>query len=111
MTQEQVGYPSAQIPLSDDLVEHLGTRTIEYAEALWSVAQERSADAEDMAALIRLTNARFDVEFPDMVVDRLQEIFRESGGFVTIIHNDDVLAGSMSDAGATEPPHSPDIRR
>lgn len=92
MTQERTGYPSAQVPLSDDLVEHLGERTIEYAEALWSVAQSQGADADDMTALIRLTNARFDVEFPDMVIDRLQEIFRESGGFVTIIHNDDVLA-------------------
>lgn len=99
------GHPAAQIPLSRDLVEQLGESAEDYANELWSVAQQRDLDAEQMAASIRGLNQRFGVAYPDTVVDRLQEIFRNSGGFVTIISDERVLAGAISDVDAFEPPH------
>jgi len=98
--------PAAQVPLSSDLVERLGEAAHDYAEALWSVAQHRGADADQMAAMITEVNDRFAVTFPEPVIDRMQEIFRNSGGFVTIISEEHVLAGAISDADALEAPHA-----
>ncbi|MBB2891505.1 hypothetical protein [Flexivirga oryzae] len=99
--------PAAQVPLSSDLVERLGEAAHDYAEALWSVAQHRDADADQMASLITEANDRFGVRFPEPVIDKLQEIFRNSGGFVTIISEEHVLAGAISDdVDALDAPHA-----
>ncbi|RNI22903.1 hypothetical protein EFY87_08835 [Flexivirga caeni] len=107
-SQGRTGHPAAQVPLSGDLVARLGESAGDYARALWAVAQDGDADADGMAGAIRRVNERFGVDGPDMVVDRMQEIFRNSGGFLTIISEDRVLAGALSDDDdATEPPHAP----
>lgn len=103
---KDTGHPSAQIALSGDLMEKLGDSGEDYANALWSIAQQRDADADEMAALIRAVNDRFGVASVDVVVDRWQEIFRSSGGFLTIISEEHVLAGALSDANALEEPHA-----
>ncbi|GGB35249.1 hypothetical protein GCM10011492_27400 [Flexivirga endophytica] len=103
---EATGHPAAQIALSADLTEQLGRSAGDYAEALWSVAQQGDADADEMAASIRAVNQRFGVDSPDVVIDRWQEIFRNSGGFLTIISEEHVLAGALSDTDALEDPHA-----
>jgi len=72
----------------------------EYAHALLAVARHGRVDAKEMTALIEDTNQKFGVNFPPTVVDKMQEIFRNSGGFVTIISDDRVLAGAIADVDA-----------
>lgn len=100
--------PAAQIPLSSDLIQRLGRYAPDYGKALWSVAQQRDADAHEMAALISAVNERFDVEIPDTVINKWQEIFRNSGGLVTIISEDRVIAGAPPGAEALEQPDASD---
>lgn len=100
------GHPAAQFALSSDLVDQLGDSTRDYARALWSVAQRRGLDADEMTELITQVNNEFGVRHPETVLDRMQEIFRNSGGFITIINEEHVLAGAMSDADAYESPHA-----
>lgn len=103
-----VGHPSAQIPISDDLVQKLGDAADDYVMALWSTAQQTDADADEMASMIRQVNDEFGVVHPDEIVNKWQEIFRNSGGLVTVICEDRVLAGALSEANAMEQPHASD---
>lgn len=100
----KIRLPAAQISLASDLVDKLGAHATAYAKALWSVAQRRDADADEMAVLIRCVNQHFGVSLPEVVVDRWREIFRNCGGLVTIISEEHLLAGAPSDADALEPP-------
>ncbi|HWC21776.1 MAG TPA: hypothetical protein VG502_05710 [Flexivirga sp.] len=107
-TTGDVDHPAAQIPLSGDLIEKLGDSATDYAAGLWSVAQQRDADAGEMATLIGQVNDRFGIDFPGTVVQKWQEIFRNAGGLVTIISEDRVLAGGPVGDNAMEPPYASD---
>lgn len=102
----ETGHPASQLPLSTELVTQLGDSATDYAHALWTVAQDRDADADEMTASIIEVNDRFGVYYPETIVAKWQEIFRNVGGFVTIICEERVLAGAMSDANAYESPHA-----
>ena len=102
----ETGHPASQLPLSSELVTQLGDSATDYAQALWDVAQDRDADADRMTASIVAVNDRFGVYYPETIVSKWQEIFRNAGGFVTIICEEHVLAGAMSDANAHESPHA-----
>jgi hypothetical protein len=87
------------------MVEHLGDSATDYAQELWSLAQDRDADLDTMTASITAVNERFGVITPETVVVKWAEIFRNSGGLLTIICDEAVLAGAMADASAYETPH------
>ena len=102
----ETGHPAAQVALSHHVVQQLGDAAGEYAQALWSAAQQRGLDAEQMTDLIVQVNEEYGVQYPETVLDRMQEIFRNSGGFVTIITDEHVLAGAIADVDAYESPHA-----
>lgn len=106
MRGRETGHPAAQFSLSNDLLEQLGDSAGDYARALWELAQHNDLDPDEMTGRIEDVNERFGVVHPDIVVERMQEIFRNSGGLVTIICEDRVLAGALSGEDSTKPPHT-----
>lgn len=103
---EDMSLLAAQIPLSEQLVDKLGDSADDYAMALWATAQHTDADSDEMASLIREVDDEYGVTQPDVIIDKWQEIFRSSGGRLSVICEDRVLAGAVSDTNAFEEPHA-----